>query len=204
MDKYILNGHSFDTLEEYEQAKREKKGIAFVCSQMDLADINKVKSVYEEISKQNIFKTSIGIEFLNKLKEIIDEKSPNTDASEPEDIVPIPDSVVPHDTEAGPVTTDTVPEQRRELLTTKHSKKQSDKNLKLKEKLFTSIILNIIMAIIIAVMMYIASTSNSVTIINYENKLQDKYSSWAEELKNKEEQLREYEKQINEETNSQK
>ena len=71
------------------------------------------------------------------------------------------------------------------------------------DKLKTSILFNVILAIGIAVMMYIASTSSNVNILNYETALQDKYSSWAEELKQKEETLKEWEKSLEEQSKGQ-
>ncbi len=72
-----------------------------------------------------------------------------------------------------------------------------DKKLKqTKEWLKMSLFFNVLLAIGIAVMIYIASTSSNVNILNYETALQDKYSSWSEELKQKEAELKEREKAV--------
>lgn len=65
-----------------------------------------------------------------------------------------------------------------------------------KARLVTSVIVNIILAAGIAAMLYIASTSSSINILNYETALQDKYSSWAQELKDKESRLKERESAV--------
>ena len=59
-------------------------------------------------------------------------------------------------------------------------------------------ILNILLAAAIAVMLYIASTSSNINILNYETALVDKYASWAEELKGRERNLKEREAAVKE------
>ena len=59
------------------------------------------------------------------------------------------------------------------------------------------IIVNVALVIIIAAMAVIMMTSSNPTIIDYENKLQDKYSGWEEELSSREAVIKEKENQLN-------
>lgn len=68
---------------------------------------------------------------------------------------------------------------------------------KTKDKLTTSIIINFLLAAGIVAMIYIASTSSNINILNYETALLDKYSSWAQELQDKENELNERERALN-------
>ena len=66
-----------------------------------------------------------------------------------------------------------------------------------KDKFIKMIIVNVALVIIIAAMAVIMMTSSNPTIIDYENKLQDKYSGWEEELSSREAVIKEKENQIN-------
>ena len=57
-------------------------------------------------------------------------------------------------------------------------------------------ILNIILVITIILLFVLTATSGNVTILNYENKLLDKYSSWQMQLEQKEKELKEREKAL--------
>ena len=57
-------------------------------------------------------------------------------------------------------------------------------------------IVNIALVIVIGVMMYIATTSNNVNIINYEHKLVDKYAAWETQLTEREQRVKEAEKRL--------
>ena len=66
-----------------------------------------------------------------------------------------------------------------------------------KDRFIKMIIVNVALVIIIAAMAVIMMTSSNPTIIDYENKLQDKYSGWEEELSSREAVIKEKENQIN-------
>ncbi len=56
--------------------------------------------------------------------------------------------------------------------------------------------MNIILIILIIAMFVIAANSSAPNIVNYERVLTDKYSSWKEELMQKEEELRQREREL--------
>jgi len=84
-------------------------------------------------------------------------------------------------------------EEEREVKRVENLRRSLARN---KKKFLNSMILNFILAIVIIIMIYIASTSDNPTILNYEEKLQNKYSSWAEDLKEKEKELNKRERAI--------
>ena len=53
----------------------------------------------------------------------------------------------------------------------------------------------LILAISVITMMFLASTADNVNILNYENKLLDKYSAWEQELEEREAAVKELEQQ---------
>lgn len=85
----------------------------------------------------------------------------------------------------------------KEKVSGKKKERTEDEQFKItKDLLVSSVILNALLGIGIIIMIYIASTSSNINILNYETALQDKYSSWAEELKAKENAIREREKEV--------
>ena len=56
-------------------------------------------------------------------------------------------------------------------------------------------IINIALVIVVIAMAVIMATSQTPTIINYENKIQDKYAGWEEELQSREAQVKQLEQQ---------
>ena len=65
-----------------------------------------------------------------------------------------------------------------------------------KDKLRTSMLVNAVLVILIALMFYITTTSKNPNIINYEKALQNKYVDWEQELTEREQQIREKEKEL--------
>lgn len=59
-----------------------------------------------------------------------------------------------------------------------------------RERLKLSIITNIILILVIIAMFIITNTSNNINIINYEEKIIDKYASWEQDLTEREKALK--------------
>ena len=60
----------------------------------------------------------------------------------------------------------------------------------------TSIILNIVLILLVVLMFFIANTSKSDNIINYRRNVINEYSTWAEDLTNREKAIREKEREL--------
>ena len=61
-----------------------------------------------------------------------------------------------------------------------------------------TLFISVILAVSVIGMFIVASTSDSPTIINYENKLIDKYAAWEQELDEREAALKEREQTVEE------
>ncbi len=57
---------------------------------------------------------------------------------------------------------------------------------------------SLILLISVVSMLLLAATSDNVNILNYENKLIDKYSSWEQELEEREQAVKEQEQALEE------
>ncbi len=75
-------------------------------------------------------------------------------------------------------------------------KKKEDKENSYKYKFYNSLIINFILLAALIAGFYITLFSKNVTILNYENKLIDKYSAWEAELMERESIVTEKEKEL--------
>lgn len=74
--KYTLGAFSFDTKEEYEQAKRELSRIAELKKRFDFENPDDAKKLLDAISgKPELFKTAVGKAFIRKLKRAVKDNT---------------------------------------------------------------------------------------------------------------------------------
>lgn len=177
---FTVGGYNFATTLEAQNAKEEMQAIRYLCEKTDINDVAQAYVLYNKIIEKELFKTQVGMDFLNKL-----QKSLINNPSVPNDrIQPIP---VRTDIEEAI-------EDRREADAFKLKNKHLSDDVKRFKTYFTrSLIVNFLLIIIVISMMIIAATSNNPNILNYESKLQDRYASWEENLKAREAVIKEKE-----------
>lgn len=182
---YMIGVYQFELREDYEAALQEKKGVEYLNSQTDYKDIDKIYTMYCELVQRKIFYTPVGLDYLRKLRSIIVNSGKyerNT----------IPALYVPSGKKR-----DSAKVERYISAKYKDRVTELDKKVgRMKNKHRTSILLNIIMVIMIIAMFGILMTSSNPNILNYERVLQDKYASWAEDLKEQENELRLREREL--------
>lgn len=185
VQSYMIGAYQFELREDYEAAMQEKKGVEYLNSQTDYKDVGKVYTMYCELVQRKIFYTPVGLDYLRKLRTSI-VNSGQYERNQ------IPSLYVPSGKKR-----DSARVER--YISTKYKDKVSELDNKfnrIKNRYRTSLILNIIMVIMIIAMFAIVSTSTNPNILNYERVLQDKYASWSEDLKDKEEELRAWEREL--------
>jgi len=179
-EKYLVEGYEFDSYAEAEEAKRELEAVQYLSQKTRQSSPETVCKIYRKLTELEMFHTPVGLNYVkalenevmqNHLMEAVEKKQKPEEQAQ---------------TKTAAVTTES----------TKELRKNREQLSKLRDRLTTSLILNGILIIAIAAMVYIASTSSNLNILNYETALQDKYSSWAEDLKDKEKQLKEREAAI--------
>jgi len=168
-ERYNVNGFLFETEKEAEIAKRELEGIKYIQTKTDMENPEMVFQVYNNLIEQKLFETPIGYCFLNEIREYL----LMIPAIENEDIKEIP---VIH-----------IKEKNLEKPEKEKPKKVKNINYKLRCMIFMTTTL--ILAISVITMMFLTSTSDNVNILNYENKIIDKYSTWEQELEARESAL---------------
>ncbi len=185
IESYRVGKYQFELKEDYEVALQEKKGVEYLDSQLDYKDIGKVIATYNELVGKKIFFTPVGVEYLNRLLTIIVASG----QAEPAKVMPL-----------------YVPSGRKKdssrvekYISRKYKDQVKDLDSTVKKLKNTNRFLGMLVAfmvIIIIAMFVITVKSDNPNILNYERVLQDKYAGWAEDLADKEEELRKWEREL--------
>lgn len=185
-ENYEVGGFLFQTEEEAELAKRELEGVRFIRQKTDLENPEIVFTVYQNLIQQDLFETPIGYCFLKELRDYL----LMIPAIKNENVADIPVKCKEISKEPK-----RVKKERREKKPEEKKEKRKEKNTNYKTRCHFFMITTLILAVSVATMMVLAATSDNINILNYENKLIDKYSAWEQELEEREQAL---EKQENE------
>lgn len=182
----IVNGYLFDTEKEYRTALEEKKAIDKLMKKLNLNSRDMVLSLYNGLLAEQKFSTAVGMEYLRKLRAVIVKQK----YAPEEELLPIPVAQF----KSGRADSFKLSEAEKQIEAIRQA------GVKNRERVRTLFIANIILAAVIAVMMYIASTSDNINILNYEREIRDKYSQWESQLKEREERIMEAEERLGIET----
>jgi hypothetical protein len=174
-ERYIVQGYEFSSKEEALEGKKELAAVKVLSEKVEKGTLENALDIYEKLLEQKLFHTQVGIDYLKSLKQYL------------------ADNDVIRDTTLDGLNRK-VDQLTEELASEK--KQFQKKTSRLKELLYSSLILNLILIIVVAVMIFISSTSNNATILNYENEMQDRYAGWEAELESREAALNEREQSI--------
>lgn len=176
-----VEGYTFKTTEDAKLAQQEVQKIDYIEKRMNYKIPHNVLAVYKKAIEEGVFQTPVGIRYLEKLHDFLQNSKTIT-----EEIPPIPLQSYYSRT----VRENTNPARKR----INPAKKRDT----LKEKYRLSVLLNILLVIMVVAMFAIAFNAKNPNILNYERVLINKYSEWEQELNEREQQLREKEKEIQE------
>ena len=173
-NRFVVDQYLFETEEEYELALSEKKKIQYIDENTDYRAVENIALLYKRIIETNMFQTPVGYAYLERLREFLVRSGAKTDNLP---AIPVKNKI----SSAG----------GKELL-------QENRELKSKlekKKHLTTIMITVCVGLVIMViaLFAVAFTSKHPNIINYENVILDKYSSWEQELTERENDVREKE-----------
>ncbi|MBE5897005.1 MAG: hypothetical protein E7281_04510 [Lachnospiraceae bacterium] len=200
---YKVGKFEFGTLDEANEAQKEYQAIEYITKQLDLNNLSAVKSVYDQLQKQNMFHTAIGLSFMKKmeaqiakLENAVADNDSHEEVSE-EVMDRAEDSTL--DTNSSVVENAKTKTAKESRTSGKVKPKKIDRELK-KYKTLTSIFRTTTIALLLMVigMFYVASTINSPNILNYKEQITNEYASWAQELSDKESALNKRENELKE------
>lgn len=174
----IVDGFRFESLQEAQEAEKEKQKIKYLESRIDYSDLRKVQAIYEKAVKDNIFRTQLGFFYLKGIRDFLVREDAAYDAKLSVLSVASSDSAK----------TKTAQAKREE----KHEKAMLEK----KGQLRVSIIINVLLFLAIIAMFFITLNSQQPNILNYEKAITDKYAYWEQQLTEREKAVREKELQL--------
>jgi hypothetical protein len=183
-ENFTVAGYTFTTKEAAENARNEMNAIRYVSSKTDSKDPKQIYVLYNTMLDKELFKTPVGLDYLKDLQQYLyNNKDIPNDKIRP----------IPINSELQSMLAD-----KREMTKTRGKLIELTKERdKYKDKYIKMIIVDVALVFVVIAMAVIMYTSQLPTIINYENKLQDKYAGWAEELESREAQVKQAEQQYN-------
>jgi hypothetical protein len=195
---YEWHGFVFSSEEEFERAKKEAEGTKYMKAKTDIASPQVVLQIYNRMVQKQLFETAVGICYLHELRQRLldDETIPD------EQIEPIivkqwgngtqqpkegtASSSDENDDDAG---------SARAAIALRNANDEAKEKEKRSGAQRFSIILNVMLILCVIAMFIISMTGKSLTIVNYENRLIDKYESWEQQLKEREAKIKQYEEE---------
>ena len=198
-ETYEAGGFVFRTKKEAELAQREIEGTKYLRQKLDMENPNAVFSIYQNLIEQDLFETPVGYCFLKELRDYL----LMIPAISIEEVLAIPIRYPQTEEEEKKQKKEQKKEEQRkerqrekEKAKNKKEQKKEGKNYKGRCQFF--MVTSLILLISVVSMMLLAATSDNVNILNYENKLIDKYSSWEQELEEREQAVKEQEQALEE------
>lgn len=198
-ETYEAGGFVFRTKKEAELAQREIEETKYLRQKLDMENPNAVFSIYQNLIEQDLFETPVGYCFLKELRDYL----LMIPAISNEEVLAIPIRYPQTEEEEKKQKKEQKKEEQRkerqrekEKAKNKKEQKKEGKNYKGRCQFF--MVTSLILLISVVSMMLLAATSDNVNILNYENKLIDKYSSWEQELEEREQAVKEQEQALEE------
>lgn len=173
-------GFAFYTKKDAELAIQERKKIQYLKAHMDIRNPESILSLYERAINERVFKTPVGLVFLKEIQDYL-VKRPEIDN---EKIIPIPLFV----TYEGGIRSRTSPARQR-------VQPAAEKKGKI-QAFPVSVCLNIVLVIAVIAMFAITLTADQPNILNYERTLLDRYAGWEQQLTEREQAVREAEREL--------
>lgn len=198
-ETYEAGGFLFGTKKEAELAQREIEGTKYLRQKLDMENPQAVFSIYQNLIEQDLFETPVGYCFLKEIRDYL----LMIPAISNEEVLAIPIRYPQTEEEEKKQKKEQKKEEQRkerqrekEKAKDRKEQKKEGKNYKGRCQFF--MITSLILLISVVFMMLLAATSDNVNILNYENKLIDKYSSWEQELEEREQAVKEQEQELEE------
>lgn len=186
-NELIVGGYYFGSFEDAKTAEKEIKNAEYIDERLKSMKPNQRKALYDKMLDQKVFTTPVGWEYLKYLKGLLVESG-----IPEEDIRPVPIYV-------------NFSSQRKEMLedikNPKHIAREkitplAKKTKGLEDRLKLSLCFNAVLIVLVILMFVITLKSDNPNILNYEQAITNKYSTWQQELDEREKQLDERERSI--------
>ncbi len=189
---YSINGYDFQNEEDVDIAREELNKIQYISDKLK-DDPESILAVYNKMLDGKIFISPIGMEYLRSLQGYL-LRSPEIDDSQVRDVpvlISYQDALHYKDLE------EALAQAKQQTPPKKQQQEPETPSAKLKRRYKFSLITIVVLAVMVIAMFIIALNSNTPNIINYRTEIENEYADWAQQLSEKEEELRERENALN-------
>ena len=197
----IVSGYRFQTIEEADVARVEQQRVSILEEKMDYDNIASVAMIYEKSVRNHVFITPVGIVFLAKLRTFL------TEHDRPEALMTIPVAAVKsEEVEAEPVDMEQMVSEEEEQIAEQQAAKMERLERQIKEqkqqirlrdeRIKTGKMIMGVLAFVIICLFVITYWGENANVLNYNRVLTDKYASWEQDLKQREDVIRKKEKEL--------
>lgn len=176
-----VGGYRFYTEKDAQLAATELKKIEYLEARIDYSRPDSILMVYEKTIHERIFKTPIGLQYLKELRDYLLKQSEIDPQRVPE--IPLFNSF------SGEVRAKSAPARNR--IKTADGRKDGEKS-----GFAISVILNVLLVLAIICMFTITLRSDNPNVLNYQRVLTDRYAQWEQELTERENAVREKEREL--------
>ncbi len=191
--EYISEGYLFATKKEADLASAEAARIKTLNEKIDYSNYNAVLSLYRKATQNHVFVTPVGIGYLAHLQAILEENHLIDAQKEP---IPV-DSSVSVGEEYQRIREDAEVSVEAMQRSTQRKLEQEEQKIKrLQNRVAQFAICSVVLFGMVILMFVITLTSKNENILNYKRVITNSYSSWEEELSEREQVIREKEKEL--------
>lgn len=177
-EEWKVGGFLFGSKTDAELARTEQEKIIYMEKRMQYDHPESVLTIYNRAIENRIFQTPVGFQYLQEVLAFLRENGLEDQARS----IPLY-QVFDHRAQEKP----------RGVA---QRKVQPSRYSSLRSSLRKSVILNIFLIILVIAMFVITLTGKNPTILNYEQKLQNRYAGWEQELTERENAVREKEREL--------
>ena len=170
-----FQGHTFDDEKQLIAAKKEAEAVEYLRSKTDFGNMNNLRKLYDRILDRDMMETVVGIDFLKEIRGKLIESG----MFKEDQIRPVP----------------LLPEVKK-LKKRKETQKRSRERTLLERSEHQNTLLKVVCfflsVLVIGMFVIVLTGKRSPLAIRYEEQIINKYATWATELQQKEEYLRDY------------
>lgn len=178
--RFVLGNYSYDTKAEWEEAKKEEESIKYIRSKTNLNDAATVAKLYQAMVTKKTFITPTGMNFMIELREFLLKSGQFT----AEEIPGVP-VLLPRKKGKRAIEFEEENENKNKMRASLYQQKLKN----------ARIVIGVLAAVIITLFLITAFGPNS-PFVDAEIKVQNKYAAWEQELTQRENELIEREKAL--------
>lgn len=180
----VVDGIRFSNQEDAELAKIDLEKIRTLEGRIDYKNSEMVKTVYDRAIMNKTFKTPVGFRYLLTIRDALIGQG----FYKEEELKPVPILVKFAGNSSAKERADK--EFKRKLL------QMEERREKKKNAFLISVVMNVVLVILVIALYVITMYSDNPNILNYKRQITNQYSSWDQELNERERTVRIKEKEL--------